>query len=119
MPSDVAYDDKLRLIEVVHTGFVSEENLGKCTADGIAIHLEKGVNEVLISALELESFADFLDVHERPRHCEEANVSRSTRFAVVSPRSAKAQEFIQFYDNICFNRGWKVKQSKSRDEVIT
>lgn len=117
MPSDVKYNGTLRVIEVVHTGVVSEDDLRECTAKSIAIHLERGVNEVLIDALELQSFANFIDVYDRPQQYESEGVSRSTHIAIVSPKSAKGQEFIQFYDDICYNRGWTVKQFKTRDDA--
>ena len=118
MPSIVKLNTAPRIIEVVHTGFVSKDDLEKCTADAIAIRLEQDVHEVLIDAMELESFASMLDVYDRPQHYAEANIGRSIRIAVVSPRLVTAQDFIQFYENVCNNRGWTVKQFQSRDEAV-
>ena len=118
MPSNVKLNTAPRIIQVAYSGFVSTDELEACAANAIAIHLEQNVNEVLIDTTELESFASLSDVFERPKHYEEANVSRSLRVAVVSPRSTKGQEFVQFYDNVCNNRGWTVKQFKSRDEAL-
>ena len=118
MPSNVKLNTTPRIIQVAYSGFVSTDELETCAAKAIAIHLEKNVNEVLIDTTELESFANFFDVYDRPKHYAEANVSRSLRVAVVSPRSTRAQEFIRFYDNVCNNRGWTVKQFQSRDEAV-
>ena len=65
---------------------------------------------------ELASFADFFDVYDRPRQYEAAGVSRSSREEIVSPKSAKGQECIQCYEGLCDNRGWTVKQFKTRDK---
>lgn len=72
---------------------------------------------VLVDAVDLESVDSVTDLYELPKQYIEEGVSRSTRIAMVMPRSETARKFIRFYENVCVNRGWTVQSFETRGEA--
>lgn len=115
---EVKMNETLPIIEIVHTGILSSENLQKATDDGVALHLESGVNCCLIDASEIEFVEAFVDLYELPDQYAEAGVSRRIRVAIVMPKEGTAREAAQFYDDLCHNQGWVTRPFDSREEAV-
>ena len=118
MPYDLKYNSTLQIIEIVHVGILSGKDILESTDEGILLQTEHGSNAILIDATGLETVASITDVFDLPRQYDDGAVSRATRFAVVRPKRQVAREMAQFYDNVCNNRGWRVKQFDTRDEAV-
>ena len=118
MPSDVTYNSKLRIIEIVHSGTLTVQNLEKSTSEAMALHKELGVNAVLIDTSNLESVESLIEFYDLPRQYEEGGASRAVRIALVMPETSAAREAAKFYDNVCNNRGWQVLPFEMLDDAI-
>ena len=117
MPSDLKFNSTLRIIEIVHTGVVSRDDLRRSTNEVIALQQEHSVDGVLIDATELESIS-ITDLSDLPSQYNEGGASRSCPVALVKPLAPETHRLAQFYDNVCNYRGWSVQQFESRDEAV-
>ena len=115
MPSDVTYNSDFQIIEIMHTGMLTAENLEKTTSKAMALHKELGVNAVLIDTSHLKSVENLLDLYDLPKEYSEGGASRAVRIALVMPETSAARVDAQFYDDVCSNRGWVVQQFERRD----
>lgn len=118
MPYAFNYNSTSRIIELVHSGNLSGEDLRKSTDEGILLQKEHGAYAVLIDATDLESVATVTGVYDLPRQYDEGGFKKETRIALVWPRLPAAKEAAQFYDNVCSNRGWTVQPFDTRDEAV-
>lgn len=115
---EVKLNETLPIIEIVHTGVLSSENLQKATDDAVALHKESGLNSCLIDASEMEFVEAFSDLYELPDQYSEAGVSRRIHIAIVMPKESTARKAAQFYDDLCHNRGWVTRAVDSREEAV-
>lgn len=118
MPYELKYNSTLRIIEIVHTGVLSAQDIRKSTAEAIALQWEYGAYAVLVDSIDLESVEHLTDVYDLPRHYEKAGVSHLTHIAVVLPRLRETRVISRFYDNVCNNRGWRVQPFETRDKAV-
>ena len=117
MPSDVKYNSESQIIEVVHTGTVTPQNIVEVTSDAITLHKELGVNIFLIDASNLESVESVVDLYDLPDQYDDSGLSRAARIALVMPETTAAREAAKFYDNVCNNRGWEVRSFEKLGEA--
>ena len=117
MPSDIKYNSESQIVEIMHSGILTVQNLEKSTAEAMAMHKELGVTAFLIDASNLESVENLMDVYDLPEQYDESGLSRAARIAVVMPETTAAREAVQFYDNVCNNRGWEVRSFEKLGEA--
>ena len=118
MPYDVKYNETLQIIEVVHTGILTAENLQKSTDDGMALQIKRGVRKFLIDTSELDSVESLLDLYLLPDRYEAGGLSHKVHIALVMPKTSDARTAALFYDAVCNNRFWEVKLFENRDESV-
>ena len=118
MPYDFKYDSALQIIEIVHTGILSKEDIQKSTEEGIATQMEHDTDMILVDAAELESVDSITDVFSLPAQYRDGELRSTTCIAVVRPKRQAARMAAQFYEDVCYNRGWGVKQFDTRDEAV-
>ena len=118
MPSGVKYNRKLQIIEIMHTGTLTTRNIEKTTSEAMALHKELGVDAVLIDTSNLKSVESLTDLYDLPNQYDDGGVSRAVRIALVMPETSAATEATKFYDNVCNNRGWKVRSFERPGEAI-
>ena len=118
MPTTIRHDTTLQIIEIVHTGVVSAVDLQRSTNEGIALNIEFSVNNVLIDVEHMEAVENFMDVYGLPDQYAEGGLSRNVRLAVVKPIKSDALKVAQFFEDVCINRGWMVRQVATRGAAI-
>ena len=118
MASEVKYNSKLQIIEIMHAGTLSVRNIEKTTSEAMALHKELGVNAVLIDTSNLKSVESLTSLYELPQQYDEGGASRAVRIALVMPETSAATEAMKFYDNVCNNRGWEVRPFEKLGEAI-
>ena len=117
MPSVLKFNEKLHIIEIVHTGTISGDDLRAHTEDAVAFQKQHGAENVLIDTSKLEAM-EIVSMYDLPRQYEGSGAPRAVRIALVKPQLKAAQKMTQFYDDVCNNRGWTVQQFDSRDEAV-
>lgn len=121
MPWTVAYSDSLQIVELTLTGRLDGPELQESAAARIALGEEHGVTMFLINARELIApRSTTLSVYEIPANLyTETNQRRDTRIAVVNPTAPESEWIIQFYEDLCVNRGWRVRMHADRGSALT
>jgi hypothetical protein len=118
MPYEVNCNSKLRIVEATVLGVLSAEEFHSCTDEQLNLSAKHGIGSVLINTLELTSAELVMDIYDLPGRYEDGGLSRSSRFALVLPKLRSLHGIVEFYDNVCNNRGWRVQSFATRDEAI-
>lgn len=118
MSYDLKYNSDFRIIEIVLAGLLSAKDVRKCTEEALVLQKELGVYACLIDAIDLVSISSITDLYDLPDQYQDGGLSRLIRIAWVSPKLPAAREAMQFYDNVCNNRGWTVQPFETRDEAV-
>ena len=60
-----------------------------------------------------------MDVFQIPTKVyQESGVDRQTRIGVVAPTDKSSQWIVQFYEDLCYTRGWSIKICRDRQNAI-
>ena len=110
----------LQNVEVVYEHEVTADDLRKSTSRLIAIEKEKGMINFLVDTTGAKFAASFTDLYSLPTtQFIEEKADRLGRVAILLPTNSEAREAVQFYENVCKNRGWKVLSFSERQEAIS
>ncbi len=110
----------LHIVELTLAGELTGEELQASAAARIALGDEKGVTDFIINARDLVAPRDAtLAVYEIPaRLYPEKNMPRDARIAVVIPTDPESSWIVQFYEDLCVNRGWRVFMAPHRESAL-
>ena len=113
------YNSTLRLVEVVFTGDTTGRDLHEATTKAISLSKERGITRFLVDAAELKLSAPLIDIIDLPdKQYVEEGLDRRSRVALITPISPRGKEAAQFYETVCYNRGWQVQLFTTRDEAM-
>lgn len=113
-----AYNDNLKIVELLFSDTISGADLKNATARAIALQQEHGIKTALISVSEESQSAPAVDIYNLPDQYEKEGVSRDIRLAFILPRKPDLRETVRFYEDVCVNRGWRVQTFESREEAL-
>jgi hypothetical protein len=115
----VACNSTLSIIEIVHTGLTTGQDLREAASEAISLSKEKGITRFLIDALDVELSASITDVFHLPAvQFEAEKVDRLSRIALVLPKLPKGKEAADFWETACINRGWLARTFAKSAEAI-
>lgn len=114
------HDRSNDIVEVVYTGDITGTELRDAASERIRLQKETGTMSVLVDASGIERMvAGTMDLFGLP---DELYVSkqahRNSRMALVLPRSRKEREGVRFFETVCENRGWQVKEFEERQVAV-
>jgi hypothetical protein len=113
------YNSKLQIVELVYAGETTARDLQVSTSELIALEKEKGINRFIVDATDMEVNFSLMDVYNLPtKQYIEENADRKGRVAVVLQTSPRTKEAVDFYEDVCRNRGWMVQVFSKREEAI-
>lgn len=120
MPWNLEYSERLQIVELTINGRVTGNELKEAAAARIALGLELGVGKYIINARHIDAPESTTPaVYEIPtRTYPEKNLPRDSQIAVIAPISREAMWITGFYEDICVNRGWRVRTFLDRDRAI-
>lgn len=116
----VEYDQEFHVVVLTYTDECSGKDFRDASRKRIAVATEVECSNTLIDATYLECGSsttyDVFEIvsTEYPR----AGSRNDWRIAITIPKSEKAHRQVDFYENACVNRGWKVKKFATREEAI-
>ena len=105
----VEYNSQLGFIEIALSGNVSGSDMRESASQAISLSHEHGVTEFLVDASKQEKADTITDIHELPQQYAEEGADPVSRVAYIRPISPDQQEIAQFYENVCVNRGWRLR----------
>jgi len=120
MPWDLEYSERLQIVELVISGRVTGEELKEAAEARIVYGQELGVNKYIINARHIDAPESATPaVYEiSTKTYSDKNLSRDSQIAVIAPIASEAMWVTSFYEDICVNRGWRVKTFLDRDRAI-
>lgn len=112
----VEYNEALGIVELKLDGRLSGDQLQESAASRIALGQEHGVTRFLIDARDLVApRSTTMSVYEiAAKTYTQSNQRRDTRIAVVIPSAPESEWIVQFYEDLCVNRGWRVQMCEDR-----
>lgn len=118
----MAYNLKLikdrRIIEIMNSGEITNEDMITQTQEVIKLQHEKNIFSILTDFAEVKVDVNFSDVFQFPELYEQMGMDRRSKIAVfVSDVEIKTEE-LHFYETICLNRGWIIKIFLNKNEAI-
>ena len=114
----VEYNSQLGFIEIALSGNVSGSDMRESASQAISLSHEHGVTEFLVDASKQEKADTITDIHELPQQYAEEGADPVSRVAYIRPISPDQQEIAQFYENVCVNRGWRLRSfTKYRNAI--
>lgn len=116
----VEYIDNLGIVELTLLGRLSGPDLQEAASARIALGKEIGVTNFLINARDLiTSRSTTMSLYEIPAKIYvEKDAQRNTRIAAVKPRAPESEWIVQFYEDLCVNRGWRVHMADDREGAL-
>jgi hypothetical protein len=116
----VEYNEELGIVELRLDGRLSGAELQESAASRIALGQEHGVTKFLIDAQELiaprSATMSIYDIAANTY--AKSNQRRDTRIAVIVPTAPGSEWIVQFYEDLCVNRGWRVHMSDDRVSAL-
>lgn len=117
---NVEYNEELGIVELRLDGRLSGAELQESAASRIALGQEHGVTKFLIDARELiaprSATMSIYDIAANTY--AKSNQRRDTRIAVIVPTAPGSEWIVQFYEDLCVNRGWRVHMSDDRVSAL-
>lgn len=112
----VEYDKALGIVELRLSGKLSGAELQASATARIALGQEHGITTFLIDAGSLIApRSATMSIYEiATKTYSETNQRRETRIAVIVPTEPESEWIIQFYEDLCVNRGWRVHMCEDR-----
>lgn len=116
----VEYIDHLDIVELTLLGRLTGAQLQEAAAARIALGEEHGVTDFLIDAQDLIApRSTTMSIYNIPaRTYVEMNARRDARIAVVIPTAPESEWIVQFYEDLCVNRGWRVHMAPDRESAL-
>ena len=108
------------IIETVFEGLVSGEEMLEAAAERIRIGKVQNVTRFLLDARKMIApRSATMDVFKIPTKVyQEKEVDRTTRIGVVPPADQDSGWIVNFYEDLCYTRGWSIKICRDRQNAI-
>ena len=116
---NVEFIDDLDIVELTLSGKLDGAELQECAAARIALGEEKGVTDFIIDAGELVAPREAtMAVYDIPSRIYPESMPRDARIAVVVPTAPESGWIVQYYEDLCVNRGWRVFMAPDRTSAM-
>ena len=118
MPWRVEYHPDQMIVEVVYWGETNGIDIHEGTIEAIKAVKKQQATRGLVDCREQTSTATIADLFDLPDLYDDEGLSRDIRIAFVEPAMPELREMADFYDNVCVNRGWRLRRFAARDSAI-
>lgn len=114
----VKYNAEHGFVESKLSGVVSPGMVRQETEQAVALAQANDCIFFLSDYSEAETNFSFADVFELPAIQAEADLDRCAQIALVAPVSSAGRALAEFYETVCFNRGWSARVFKDREAAL-
>ncbi len=116
----VEYDDTLQIVVITYVGKSSGKDFKEAAKKRIAVAKALDSIRTLIDASKLYTDeSTTVDVYNIVKNTYEKLGNRGDwKIAITTPESPTARRQVYFYETVCINRGWRVKEFEERKEAI-
>ena len=117
MPWQVKSNKELRVIEVVFTDTVTQEDVQDATAQALTLAAGDGPHLFLADLSDAHSMLSVQEIYAIPDQWDAARPHRNNRLALIVPGWAGKPD-VRFYEIVAINRGWNVRVFDARPVSI-
>jgi hypothetical protein len=107
-----------RLIECVYTGRIGPGELERSIQQAGELARAHQTDRCVTDLTGLVDGPSVGDLYGVPKLFEQLGFPRSLREAIVSPTISASAGDVQFYENVCINRGWTVRVFPDRAQAL-
>ena len=111
------YNADLCIIEIICKGIIFSNELVSEQTPVFSLAKEHNTDMFLLDLTNYERSLSPVDILSGVSSYRDKTTPR-IRIAVVAPISEEARQDIQFYENVCVNRGWNARVFAERQEAI-
>jgi len=117
---EIRYNPEEQIVESVFNGVVSGEDMFDAAQARIRKGKEHGISRFILDAKNMiAQRSATMDVFNIPtKMYQEYSVERTTRIAVIEPKDPDSAWVSQFYEDLCYTRGWSVKICRDRETAV-
>jgi hypothetical protein len=118
MSITVKYNPESNIIESVLADNVTAEDLRMHETQCVALAKETNSIRFLTDATQATLNVSLTALFNLPQFYQDESLPRHVLIAVLVPTSKAGKGLVDFYETVCFNRGWTVKTLKERQEAL-
>lgn len=119
MACKVTFNSSLGIIESTYTGRVTMDDVKDAINQRKLLTKDMDFEKILVDGAGVTELPlGVMDAFSVPNDLWEKGINRLSRMALVIPKIKKAKELARFFEDACYNRGWKVKCFEERQDAI-
>jgi len=119
MPWSIKHHVEFRLIEIVYSGFLTDNDVKSSSVSAISASEESGASKFLSGLRDVTDFkVSNLTLYEQPESWQGFRMKGKNKLAQLVPDSKKIMNAASFYKTVCRNLGWNVQTFSQRKEAI-
>ncbi len=118
MPIVVSYLEAEQVVECTYSGEVGPAELAQSILSAVELGRSRGTFNVITDLTALAAGPSVGDLYEVPRLFERLGLPRTLREAIVAPALSTFAADVQFYEDVCSNRGWMVRVFPDRTGAL-
>lgn len=118
MSLTVRHYPETNIVESILSGVVTPSELRVEIIQAAALAEANDCTLFLSNFSEATINFSIIDVFDLPKLQEEQGLQRNIRVAVLPPTSTSGKEMADFYETVCYNRGWNSKVFSGRQEAL-
>lgn len=109
MPWTVEFVPNESIIKYLIYGAATLRDIQDASRQGLLLSQKENVWDVLVQAKGLEPMLRIADLYELPVFYSSLHIPPQAKVGVVIPKGELFQRGFQFYEDVCVNRGFRVK----------
>ncbi|HON58047.1 MAG TPA: hypothetical protein P5040_03110 [Smithella sp.] len=114
----VEWDKEKGFIHTVYSGVVTKNDLLDSMAQTLKMIEGKGPQKFFTEWISAFPKLSTTEIFAIPCEWEAAGVDKESVLAVVVQKNGQSRDDAKFYENVCRNRGWRVRVFDDRDAAI-
>jgi hypothetical protein len=114
----VEVDSEKGFIHTVYSGVVTKDDILDSMAETVKMLSGKGPQKFFTEWIDAISTLSTTEIFAIPSEWEDSKMNKGSVLALVVQKDDRSQKDAKFYENICVNRGWRVRVFTQRNDAI-
>ncbi len=86
--------------------------------EAIALGRQNNVALGLMDLTNLQQVCEIPEVYEFPELHNQLGMQPHSRIALILPAATELHSTVEFYENVCVNRGWFARRFSNREDAV-
>jgi len=118
MPYTIDFMEGNKIVTVQNTGKLTYNDFVQESTEALQLAKEKNTNLFLVDNVKLIAQASIVELFDFPDMYERIGAPKTIKVAVLIAENTLARNEVRFYENVCYNRGWRVRVFTGYDTAI-